>query len=58
MSLAVSPATASAKTGDVLHFVAKGGKGEVLNGEVTWSVQGSGAEIWPDGSFVANRPGT
>jgi hypothetical protein len=57
-SLAVSPATASAKTGDVLHFAAKGGKGDALSGEVTWSVQGSGAEIWPDGSFVANRPGT
>jgi hypothetical protein len=57
-SLAVSPATASAKTGDVLHFAAKGGKGEALSGEVTWSVQGNGAEIWPDGSFVAEKPGT
>jgi hypothetical protein len=57
-SLAVSPATASAKTGDVLHFAAKGGKGEALSGEVTWSVQGNGAEIWADGSFVAEKPGT
>jgi len=58
VSFAVSPATASAKTGDVLHFAAKGGKGEALSGEVTWSVQGNGAEIWPDGSFVAEKPGT
>jgi hypothetical protein len=58
VSLAVRPATASAKTGDVLHFAAKGGKGEAVGGEVTWSVQGTGAEIWPDGSFVADRPGT
>jgi hypothetical protein len=58
VGLAVSPATASAKTGDVLHFSAKGSKGEALTGDVTWSVQGTGAEIWPDGSFVAERPGT
>ncbi len=60
-SLAVSPADTNAKTGDVVHFTAttKGAKGaavkEVLIG---WSVSGPGASIYPDGGFVAVRPGT
>ena len=56
--IVVSPATSTVKTGDVVHFSAKGGKGEAVGGEVTWSVQGAGAAIWPDGTFVAERPGT
>jgi hypothetical protein len=56
--LIITPGTVAGKTGDVLHFAAKGGKGEAVGGEVSWSVQGSGAQIWPDGSFVAERPGT
>jgi len=56
--LAVSPGTSSVKTGDVVHFSAKGGKGEAIAGEITWSVQGADATIWPDGTFVAERPGT
>ena len=56
-SLAISPTSASAKTGDVIHFAAdaKGAKGSL---EVAWSVQGAGAQIFPDGAFVAERPGT
>src|SRR6266852_2771844 len=57
-SLEIAPATASAKTGDVLHFAAKGKNGGTISTEVSWSVQNSGAEILPDGSFVAERPGT
>jgi hypothetical protein len=56
--LVIAPETITAKTGDVLHFAAKGGKGETVAGEISWSVQGAGAQIWPDGSFVAERPGT
>jgi hypothetical protein len=57
-SLEISPATASAKTGDVLHFTAKDKKGAAVSTEVSWSVRNPGAEILPDGSFVAERPGT
>jgi len=56
--LEVSPATASAKTGDVLHFAAKDKRGTAIAAEVLWSVENPGAEILPDGSFVAERPGT
>jgi hypothetical protein len=57
-TLEISPATASAKTGDVLHFAAKDRKGAAIATEIAWSVQNPGAEILPDGSFVAERPGT
>jgi hypothetical protein len=57
-SLEISPGTASAKTGDVVHFAAKDKKGAALSTEVSWSVQNPGAEILPDGSFVAEHPGT
>ena len=57
-SLEISPATASAKTGDVLHFATKDKKGAAITTEVSWSVQNPGAQILPDGSFVAERPGT
>jgi hypothetical protein len=56
--LVISPETSSAKTGDVVHFSARGSKGEALGGEIVWSVQGAGAQVWPDGAFVAERPGT
>jgi len=58
LSLEISPVTASGKTGDVLHFVAKDRKGGAISTEIAWSVQNPGAEILPDGSFVAERPGT
>jgi uncharacterized protein YjdB len=57
-SLEISPATASAKTGDVLHFAAKDKKGAAISTEVSWSVQNPGAQILADGLFVAERPGT
>ena len=57
-SLEISPATSSAKTGDVVHFAAKDKKGGSIAAEISWSVQNPGAEILPDGSFVAERPGT
>jgi hypothetical protein len=58
LSIEIAPATANAKTGDVLHFAAKDKKGAAISTEVSWSVQNSGAGILPDGSFVAERPGT
>jgi plastocyanin len=60
-SLAVSPAETNAKTGDVVHFTAtaKGAKGADVKDVLTnWSVSGVGAFIYPDGGFVAVRPGT
>ena len=57
--LNVTPSTTRARTGDVIHFV-----GQVPDGSLpkavqpTWSVQGEGAAIWPDGAFVAEKPGT
>ncbi len=58
-SVSISPANASAKTGDVLHFTAdKATSHGNTNGGVTWSVEGSGAQVWSDGAFVAERPGT
>jgi plastocyanin len=60
-SLSVSPADISAKTGDVVHFTAttKGAKGAAVKDVlIGWSVSGPGASIYPDGGFVAIRPGT
>jgi plastocyanin len=59
--LSVTPATISAKTGDVVRFAGKaeGAKGvsdkDLL---VNWSVSGQGATIYADGGFVAEIPGT
>jgi len=54
--LSVAPRTMRARTGDVVHFSA------TTTGSnrpaVRWSVTGEGAEIAPDGVFVAERPGT
>jgi len=55
-SLVIEPGTANAKTGDVVHFNAKGTPAD--NFTARWSVSGSGATIYPDGAFVAERPGT
>ena len=59
-SITVSPADTNAKTGDVVHFTAaaKGAKGPVKDVLTSWSVSGAGATIYPDGGFVAVRPGT
>lgn len=57
-ALEISPATSAAKTGDVVHFTAKDKKGGGISAQVAWSLQDSGAQIYPDGVFVAERPGT
>lgn len=57
----VSPATATAKTGDVVHFSvsALDAKGAVVKGTLTtWSVSGPRGRIYPDGAFVAEAAGT
>ncbi len=55
--LSVEPASANARTGDVVRFKA------VPNGSVEsfaprWAVGGAGATIDADGGFVAEQPGT
>jgi hypothetical protein len=57
-ALSVSPESTTVKTGDVLRFAAKGKNGEAVAVEIAWSIREDGAEIWPDGGFVAKRPGT
>src|SRR5688572_24325667 len=55
-SLNVTASTRSARTGDVVHFTAKG---DPLGDFTTrWSVSGTGATIDADGGFLAERPGT
>jgi len=55
-SLSVTGSATSARTGDVVHFAARG----VPSNEFTprWAVSGSGAMMYPDGGFVAEQPGT
>jgi hypothetical protein len=54
--LTVKPATAEARTGDVVHFAASGDGGKTAS--VRWSVSGNGAAIYDDGAFVAEKAGT
>jgi plastocyanin len=59
--MTVAPATATAKTGDVIHFAASAtdAKGATVKGTlVTWSVNGPRGRIYPDGAFVAEAAGT
>ena len=63
--LTVKPASAEARTGDVVHFSASaldGAGGTLKNSAVRWSLSGSnssgGAEVYPDGAFVAEKAGT
>lgn len=54
--LSVKPASAEARTGDVVHFTATAfGTKDV---PVRWSISGPGATVYDDGGFVAERPGT
>ena len=53
--LSVKPATAEARTGDVVHFTASADMGKT---SVRWSVSGMGAAIYDDGAFVAEKAGT
>src|SRR5437870_2814287 len=55
-SLMIEPASSTARTGDVVHFSAKGTPSNDFTPR--WSVSGSGATIYPDGAFVAEQPGT
>jgi len=58
-SISILPVNAAVKTGDVLHFTAeKATSRGSAKGGVTWSVEGAGAQVWSDGAFVAERPGT
>jgi uncharacterized protein YjdB len=57
----VQPASAEARTGDVVHFSATAidGSGSHLKAPaVRWSLSGSGAVVYPDGAFVAEKAGT
>ncbi|HYM79513.1 MAG TPA: Ig-like domain-containing protein [Candidatus Dormibacteraeota bacterium] len=54
--LTVKPATAEARTGDVVHFSAAGDG--VKDPSVRWSISGSGAAVYADGAFVAEKAGT
>lgn len=56
--LSIDPATATALTGDVVHFNVRGKGGQADNFSVRWAVGGEGATIDPDGGFVAELPGT
>ncbi len=64
-SLSIAPGSANARTGDVVRLNANPDAGLRLiafdNTAVTWSVTGGydgGARVYPDGAFVAERPGT
>jgi hypothetical protein len=60
-TLAIEPASAGARTGDVVRFspsARDAAGGTVTNPFVHWAVSGSGATIGSDGGFVADRPGT
>jgi hypothetical protein len=57
----IEPKTATAKTGDVVHFNAKARTltgAMVKNASVRWTVSGNGATVYADGGFVAETPGT
>ena len=57
-SLAISPRSTRARTGDVIHFEAAATVSGGNTPAIRWSVAGDGATIEPDGGFVAERPGT
>jgi hypothetical protein len=61
-TLALEPATAKARTGDVVRFTLtarNAGGGTIETPAVRWSVGGGqAAAIEPDGAFVAERPGS
>jgi hypothetical protein len=59
--LTVQPASAEARTGDVVHFSAaatEAGGGHLKDPPVRWSITGEGAQVYPDGAFVAEKVGT
>ncbi|MGA2347947.1 MAG: Ig-like domain-containing protein [Candidatus Sulfotelmatobacter sp.] len=61
--LTVKPASAEARTGDVVHFSAaafEGSGAQLKDSAVRWSLSssGTGAIVYPDGAFVAEKAGT
>lgn len=54
--LTVKPASAEARTGDVVHFAASADGAK--DAPVRWSISGSGASVYADGAFVAEKTGT
>jgi uncharacterized protein YjdB len=61
--LTVKPASAEARTGDVVHFSAAaldGSVAQLRDSVVRWSLSSSstGAMVYPDGAFVAEKAGT
>jgi plastocyanin len=59
--LTVQPAFAEARTGDVVRFSATGFEASgsrLKDPPVRWSIGGSGAAVYPDGAFVAEKAGT
>ena len=55
-SMMISSAAKTARTGDVIRFTAQGNPAGDFS--TSWSVSGNGAVVAPDGSFVADLPGT
>jgi hypothetical protein len=53
--LTIEAGSTKAKTGDVIHFTAKGTPSNDFTPR--WAVSGSGATIYADGAFVAELPG-
>src|SRR5579862_5430587 len=54
--LTIKPASTDARTGDVVHFTAGDASG--AKPAVRWSTTGSGAAVYADGAFVAEKAGT
>jgi len=54
--LTVKPASSEARTGDVVHFTAS--DYGVAHPAVRWTISGSGAAVYADGAFVAEKAGT
>ncbi|HKP68912.1 MAG TPA: Ig-like domain-containing protein [Pyrinomonadaceae bacterium] len=59
-AISIDPGSTKTRTGDVVRLNAKatGAGGGFDNYAVSWSVEGSGAQVFPDGGFVAELPGT
>ena len=59
-SITIEPGSTKARTGDVVRLNAKGtgASADFDNYAVSWSVEGEGASVDPDGGFVAEQPGT
>ena len=56
--LSIEPRTASARTGDVVHFNVRARSGKADNYAVRWTASGPSATIDADGGFVAELPGS